>query len=336
MDENNNGNALNTDQNGSPAQTLSPPGAKTYTFRNTYLGLGLMGAVLLAIIITGSLNPHFLDGRNLLNILVQSVPLFAVAFAAALTSRAKGPDLSVGVIAGISSLIIALVTNETGSWVIGLLAAVAVCAVVGAVNGALIVFLKIPSVILTIATSAAIPGLLVFLLGINGVTQEQLSFSQLNAMDMRYGAYIFIPVTFIIAFVIIRLTKLGVPFYKRDKKTEPIYILAYIGSAVIGAIIGLFIVARVGIADMSNTSGNAFYILFVYAAVISTRAADNKTFPAVYALAPALAWGMLTNTLAMAGLNSYFQQVIICWLSFVFLVVAYICKYERKPKAPVV
>ncbi len=333
MSENNNAEAVNTDLKDSPVQSAPPAGEKTYTFRNTYLGAGLMGAALLAVIIAGLFTPHFFDGSSILSILFNSVPLFAVAFATALTSRAKGPDMSVGAMIAISSIIITLVTNGTGSWVVGLLAAVGVCAVLGALNGALIVFLKIPSVILTLVTPMAFFGLLYALLATGNINQGQFIFSQISGTDMlNYGAYLFIPATFIIAFVIIWLTKLGAPIHKRDKKAEPIYILAYVGSAAIGAVVGLLAVAEQGIPTMSSF-GYEYFILFVYAAVMSTRVADNKFFPAVYALAPALVWSLLSNIMAtVSGDIFYYQPVITYGLILVFLVVAYISKYEKKQK----
>ncbi len=335
MDEKNNENAINTDQNGSPDQITPPPGEKTYTFRNTYLGAGLMGAALIVVLIAGFFTLGFYEGQNMLNILFACTSLFAVAFATALTSRAKGPDMSIGAMIAISSVIIALVTNATGSWVLGLLIAVAVCAVLGAINGALIVFLKIPSVILTLVTGMAASALLYVFIGIGNVKQEKLYFSQISSADMMdYGALIFIPATFIIAFVIIWLTKLGVPSYKRDKKDKPVHVLAYIGSAVIGAAIGLYAVASIGVGSLSMGSGYELFIIFAYAAVISTRAADNRFFPAVYALAPALVWGILQNIIVLGDWDAYYRPVAIYGSVLLFLVVAYISRYERKPKAP--
>jgi len=100
----------------------------------------------------------FLSSTNLMNIFRQTamISIMAVGFAFLLTAAEF--DLSVGSTVAISSLVCALVLAKYGI-VVAVIAALATGALIGVINGALVVKAKMPSFLATIATMSIIHGL---------------------------------------------------------------------------------------------------------------------------------------------------------------------------------
>jgi ribose transport system permease protein len=93
----------------------------------------------------------FLTTNNLLNIGRQTATITVIAVAMTFVIAAAEIDLSVGSIAGLSSVCAAMAISQWGL-LAGILAGLAVGAVVGAINGGLVAFLSIPSFLVTLGT----------------------------------------------------------------------------------------------------------------------------------------------------------------------------------------
>ncbi|MBB4571001.1 ABC transporter permease [Rhizobium leucaenae] len=91
----------------------------------------------------------FLSSNNLLNILRQTAIVAIVSMAMSFVLSAGEIDLSVGAIAGLSSVIAGLVLTHYGL-VPGILAGLALGLLVGAINGGLTAYLNIPSFLVTL------------------------------------------------------------------------------------------------------------------------------------------------------------------------------------------
>lgn len=91
----------------------------------------------------------FLSTNNLLNIIRQTAIVAIVAMAMSFVLSAGEIDLSVGAVAGLSSVVAGLVLIQYGL-IPGILAGLALGMAVGAVNGALTAYLGIPSFLVTL------------------------------------------------------------------------------------------------------------------------------------------------------------------------------------------
>jgi len=110
--------------------------------------------------------------------------------------------------------------NNSGSWFGGLMLAIIICGVIGAINGLLTVFLKIPAIIVTIVISA-ITSYIGYVL-----TEGRpilVAFPWFG--ETTIGALIVLAVTFFIAFLLNKMTKIGVPMKSRSRKVEFSYML---------------------------------------------------------------------------------------------------------------
>lgn len=118
------------------------------------------GAFIL-ILVTFSIilrDDGFLSSSNLVTIGRQATPIAVMAVGMTFALAAAEIDLSIGSIVGLSSLIAANVIGDNGL-VLGVLAALAVGALVGLVNGLLTVKVRIPSFLVTLGTLGIVAGI---------------------------------------------------------------------------------------------------------------------------------------------------------------------------------
>jgi ribose transport system permease protein len=120
-------------------------------------GVAMMLVILIGLFALGS--PGFLSPANISNVLVQSTVLLLLALPMTLIIMTEGLDLSMGAVLTLASLIVALVVLATGSVLLGLLAACAVGAAFGIVNGWLVAILGIPPFVATLGTLGMAQGL---------------------------------------------------------------------------------------------------------------------------------------------------------------------------------
>lgn len=91
----------------------------------------------------------FLSQNNLLNILRQTATITVIAVGMTYVIACAEIDLSVGSVAGLSSVVTAMALANYGL-ILGILAGLAVGLVVGSINGALVSMLSIPSFLVTL------------------------------------------------------------------------------------------------------------------------------------------------------------------------------------------
>jgi ribose transport system permease protein len=128
------------------------------------IGPGLM--LVAVVIVIASLSPVFLSTRNIGNVLSQSAVIAVLALAQLLVIITRGIDLSVGSTLALSAVVGALVFSSTPSGLLVVLAMLATGALVGAINGTVFVWGRLPHpFIITLATLSVARGLALWLSG---------------------------------------------------------------------------------------------------------------------------------------------------------------------------
>jgi ribose transport system permease protein len=128
------------------------------------VGPGLM--LVVVVIVVASLSPVFLTTRNIGNVLGQSAVIAVLALAQLLVIVTRGIDLSVGSTLALSAVVGAMVFTKTPSGTMVIVAMVATGAAVGAVNGLVYVYGRLPHpFIVTLATLSVARGLALWLSG---------------------------------------------------------------------------------------------------------------------------------------------------------------------------
>jgi ribose transport system permease protein len=134
-----------------PATTETPLWQRAVTridWRRDIIYLGFVVVFLVFAVLLG--DQGFLSTTNLLNILRQTAIITIVAVGMTYVIACAEIDLSVGSIAGLTSITAAMTIKGFGL-VPGILAGLLVGVVVGAINGSLVAFLRIPSFLVTLA-----------------------------------------------------------------------------------------------------------------------------------------------------------------------------------------
>jgi ribose transport system permease protein len=129
-------------------------------------------AWLVVIIVFSILRPStFLTSANLSSILASQAVLVLVTLGLIVPLSAGDYDLSVASVVGLSANLLAIL-NVNEDWPIGLavLAALVAGLVVGLANGALVVLLKIDSLIVTLGMSTFVTGIVLWITGSNTVS----------------------------------------------------------------------------------------------------------------------------------------------------------------------
>jgi ribose transport system permease protein/L-arabinose transport system permease protein len=122
--------------------------------------VSLLIALVVLLAIFGALRPDvFFTPRNLINIGLAVTILGILAMAQTVVIVSGGLDISVGSIVGLSTMVLAVAVQETGSIPVGILACLAAGLLAGAVNGLIIVYGPVNAVIATLGTMSAFRGL---------------------------------------------------------------------------------------------------------------------------------------------------------------------------------
>ena len=126
----------------------------------------ILGLVLISAIFQ-TLNSHFLTAGNLVNLLVQGAVFMLLAMGEVFALLLGEIDLSVGFVAGVSGTIAAeLVKTQTGwPWWGAVLAALLICAAIGAFQGTIITRIGLPSFVVTLAGLLGWQGVMLLILG---------------------------------------------------------------------------------------------------------------------------------------------------------------------------
>lgn len=125
---------------------------KKASLRNVVKNVYVIGILLLFIAIFEILNPKFLSAPSIVNIIRTAAPAVMVGVAATLLMISGNIDLSVGSILAFSGVVFATLAKAGIDITVGVLISICAGALIGVMNGVLVVKLKIIPVIATLAT----------------------------------------------------------------------------------------------------------------------------------------------------------------------------------------
>jgi ribose transport system permease protein len=121
---------------------------------------GPIVALLLIFIVVALTTPHFLAIDNFQNIALQAAVLSIVAIGSTVVILTGGIDLSPGAMIGLLTMVLASLLKLQGWSLLIAIPAVLLCgALLGAVNGFFVAYVRIPSFIVTLAALSAFTGL---------------------------------------------------------------------------------------------------------------------------------------------------------------------------------
>ncbi len=168
-----------------PASVVPEPGSRTVPIRELAHdrwiaiksgdvgSLPVIIALILITIVFTKINSNFLTAGNFVNIIVQMAGFTAIAIGVVFVLLIGEIDLSIGYVAGIGGVVVAELQQPDGSWQIkGLLAiviAIVICALIDAFQGSFVALIGVPSFVVTLAGLLFWQGVILKVIGIQGV-----------------------------------------------------------------------------------------------------------------------------------------------------------------------
>jgi ribose transport system permease protein len=263
----------------------------------------------------------FLTGANLLNIVRQTAIIAVMAVAGTFVIGAAQIDLSVGSVAGLSSVVTALTLSATGNVPFGVLAGLGVGLVVGAVNGVLIAYAGIPSFLVTLA-----------MLGIaGGVAQWVSGFQPIPILErgftLLFGSGDLGPIPSLLVWALVFAVAGAVLMNKTafgrqvlavggnataaafsGVRVRRITFTVLVASAVVASIAGMLYAGRLQSGRFQWGTGDELSV--IAAVVLGGTSLFGGTGRIVGSVVGALFVGLINNGLILAGLDAS-QQIII-------------------------
>jgi simple sugar transport system permease protein len=297
------------------------------------------------------LNPNFISMENLFDLGKSSAVMGIMAIGVFVVLLSGGIDLSFTAIAISGQYIAAnfLIASGVDNIFLAFLISCSVGIALGAVNGFLISYYKIPTLIATLGTSSVFHGALLTIVGTKAINAAQLpkSFKVLGSFDVfvltkpngvNYGMSIFVIIFILIAlltWVILKYTMLGRGIYAIGGDLN-----AAIRSAFNIQRIQFFIYCYVGflagIAGVLHISliryGNPTYLvgdeLSVIAAVVlgGTRITGG-TGTVIGTIMGVAMLTILNNSLILVGLSSYWHTF---FVGLIIVISVSITSYQNK------
>ncbi|MCO4254142.1 ABC transporter permease [Pseudarthrobacter cellobiosi] len=262
----------------------------------------------------------FLSPQNLLNIFRQTATITVIAVGMTYVISCAEIDLSVGSVAGLSSVCTAMALSQWGL-VPGILAGLAVGLVVGSINGALVSLLGIPSFLVTL-------GMLGIAVGVAQWITASAPQPILNdTFNMLFGSGDFGPVPGLVVWsaifvaigaVVLNRTKFGRQVLATGGNrnaaeftginTKRIKFQVLLISGMVASVAGMLYAGRLQSGRFQWGSGDE---LSAIAAVILGGTSLFGGFGSIMGtLFGALLIGLINNGLILAGLDSSQQQVV--------------------------
>jgi len=131
--------------------------------------LPVLGGLILLAVIFQVQDSVFLSAGNLVNLLVQGSVFVLLGMAEIWVLVLGEIDLSVGYVAGIGATITAILSTTHGlPWWVAILGGIATTAAIGALMGTIVIRLRLPSFIVTLAGLLGWEGVLLYLVNANG------------------------------------------------------------------------------------------------------------------------------------------------------------------------
>jgi ribose transport system permease protein len=291
-------------------ESLGSLGSKAYLF--------VVG--VLVLVVGSQLSPYFLTSRNLVAVLITASVVSVIAVGQFMVIVTGGIDLSVGSVAALSSVVGALVLQHGAPFPIAVVVALIMAAVIGLVNGGLIVYGKVTPFIVTLAMLSVAQGLAYMIQTGRLVPINDQSFMSFFTGDLGpFPAPVLIAlVVMLVATVIMAFRPFGRRLYALGGNPEaarlsglPVKrdtISAYVLSSTLAGLGGLMMAAQ--LTEGSAIIGNGYELNSIAAVVVGGASLFGGTGGPVSAVLGGLIIAVVLNVMDLLGVEAQSQLVV--------------------------
>jgi len=321
-----------------PAAPPSPAGTRRALDTIGVQNLSLLAALAVLVTVVGAQNSSFFDLANIKTIGTAVAILGIISVAQTVVMLLGGLDISVGSVAGLTSVVTAMVFTSHGT-ALGMLAALAVGLLCGLFNGLVIVYGRVNAVIATLATFAGFRGLanLVSDGRAQGYTGADSVFGWLARGEIAGVPSLvwLLAIVALAAHVMLRYTDLGRNIYAIGGNSVAArlagidlnrYIIGvYVMVGLVSAVAGILLTARTG-SGQPTSGSQGLELQSITAAALGGTALQGGRGTVTGTILAVVLLGALTNGLTVLGVNSFWQDV----AEGVLLIAAVVIQQRRR------
>lgn len=293
---------------------------KDLSLAELYSKYGIFLILVIALIAGALLSPSFLVLSNLVSV-AKNVCVYAImALGMTRLLIGGGTDLCAGSTVAMCSVIVAMVLAATGSNILAMLAAIAVGALIGAVNGFFISYIGLMAFIVTLATQMSVRGLAYLVSGgapIFGTSDFIVWLGQGNLLGIPTILIVVVIATAITAFTMSR-TSHGRYLYAIGGNREAaaasginVKKQIFLNYTIMGAICG---VAGILYAGRTNSGLPAGGVSFEFEAIIGSVLGGTSMAGGVgnvvCSIIGVFVVGIINNVMNLCSVNAFWQQIV--------------------------
>ena len=306
----------------------STPSARHQLFEFFYKW-GMLLTVVALVALFGIASDNFLDPFNIINILRSIAIVTVIAIGVSISLTIGGFDLSVGSTASLANaLVISLFVWHGFGTTEAIVITLALCTLVGLFNAFLIVVLKIPDMLATLASLFVIQGVAMTYSYGGSITQNMVLPSGEMAEGVIPDAFSLlgqVPVIVIVMLVVTVVAQLGLSLTTHGRRMYAIggnpeaarlsgiritryKVAAYVIASLLAGLGGILLASRIGSSQVN--AGSGYLMDAVAAAWIGFSLAGSGKPNALGTLVGAVILGVLSNGLVMLSVPYYAMDII--------------------------
>lgn len=272
--------------------------------------------LIIVVLLNVYLNPNLLSFRGFNNLILQILPTVLVVMAQTCVLLVRELDISVGGMVSFSSVMMAVFMASMGFYAIPFVLLITV--LIGGLTGLLVAYLRIPGVVITLATSMMLSGMALIILPSPG------GFIEPSLSHLIIGSKFLLPNSLLLLFVVLllwkylKLSPLGHSIYATGGNAYSTFasgininrakVAAFMLSAVFCTLAGFVLIAKTMTGDASI--GTSYTLTSIAGAVLGGASFLGGVGTMRGAIAGAAVIGILVNILFFLGVSSFYQYVV--------------------------
>ncbi|MBN9070109.1 MAG: ABC transporter permease [Rhizobiales bacterium] len=289
-----------------------------------YREAALALVLIVGVAAIGLYQPVFLEWENLSDMLTETSVLFMMALAQMVVILTRGIDLSVAANLALSGFVAALISQYFPDvpLLLMVLAGIGCGLLLGLLNGALIAWLGIPPIVMTLGTLAVFRGMIIIIAG-----GDQVNASEMGVTFQNFPKEIFLGLTTPIwiaivvsalFWVFLNMTRTGRGLYAVggnpvaarycgiDQRRQEL--LVYVIAGAVSGLCGYLWVARYGVAY--SEIANGYELTVIAACVIGGVSIGGGVGSVAGTLLGALFLGIVMTALPVMQISPFWQMAI--------------------------
>lgn len=300
--------------------------------------LGTILPLCLLLIVVGCVNPNFFAMNNILDILKTSSFSFIVAVPITFLMASGGMDLSIGAATSFGGVVCAFALKAGMPIPVSIVLALGAGAVVGVINGIVIVYFDLPPFIATLGTQYAFNGIIAITtenLAISGFSNSFKMLGQNKLFGMVPLPVVYALIIGIIGHIILVKTKYGRAILAIGGNRETAYLAGinvrakcltvFIATSMLAALSGVLMASR--FASAQPAAGTGTELTIMASVIIGGTSMFGGTGTVLGSALGCILLATITNALIVMKVSTFWQNLI---FGVILLAAIFIDKYRRK------